>query len=147
VSVDWTAEAVQHHPQNSEILVSRAELLFLAQEPGEALAHWEKMAELKPAMALAKWICQWLQYAQHPNGSQAPRLEPGGSEFEMSREFLRCYRRLVSWQAVDMVDVINRELSSLQVFLPSAAQLIRTAVRAADQEHAEAGLVAQAAAV
>lgn len=147
VALDWTAEAVLHHPQNSALLAFRAELLLLAQEPAEALTQWEQVVELKPAMAIGKWACQWLQHARHPNGAPPPPLAPCGDEFEMSREFLKLYRRLVSWQAVDMVNTINHSLTALQPVLPSAAQVILTVVRAADQEPAGVETLAQTAAV
>lgn len=134
VALDWTAEAVLNHPANADLLACRAEILLLGQEPGEALAQWEKIAELKPAMAVGKWICQWLLHAQNPPGSPAPRLDPASGEFDMSREFLKLYRRLVSWQAVDLVNTINQSLSALGQVLPSAAQVILTVVRTADQE-------------
>jgi GT2 family glycosyltransferase/2-polyprenyl-3-methyl-5-hydroxy-6-metoxy-1,4-benzoquinol methylase/Flp pilus assembly protein TadD len=133
VAMDWTAQAIHHFPEQTELRAQRAEFLLLGQEPGQSLAFWEKIPGSRLEVEMAKLICR-LVTGKGP----VPPPACAASELELSREFIRWYRRFITWQSVEIVNAINDRLPALNQVLPMAGRAIESAVGTANQDAAEA---------
>jgi len=138
VSMEWTNEAIQNLPDNAEIQAQRAEFLLLGQEPQQALALWEKVPGRKLEIEVGKFICQLIT----THVTQLPAALADLADLELSREFVRWYRRFIMWQSVEIVNAINERLSVLKQLLPMAEQVIASAVDSAGKPGAEIRSVA-----
>ncbi len=138
VAMEWTQEAIQNLPDNPDIQAQRAEFLLLGQEPQQALALWEKIPGWKLEIEVGKFICQLVT----ANITQLPASFAGKADLELSRDFVRWYRRFIMWQSVEIVNAINDRLPVLKQLMPMAEQVIASAVDASNKPGAEMNSVA-----
>ena len=97
VACDWTSEAIQKLPGNTDVLRQRAEALLLSQQVTEALAFWQKSCSTpQPACWAALILCELVTGAEISAVADV-------NEQALSREFLRWYRRLLKYSAKEVV--------------------------------------------
>ena len=129
-AADWTGEALKQHPRSSSIRRQRSEALLLSGHITAALPLWIECAEDKPdARGLAAVILCQLAEDLTTTPCQA------ADEPAVSREFIKWYRRLIDVNRHDLLGRLNQRRSHLAQALPTAAELLRTALQ-------EAGTVA-----
>jgi tetratricopeptide (TPR) repeat protein len=126
---DWTGEAIKHFPSDRGLLSLRAEALLLNQQIEPALSLWQRWQD--PANArhgAALVLCQCLC-------GQEPTC-PSDKERTVSQEFLKWYRKLISYGANAVVGALNGKLSLLKAAVPSATRLLEQALLEAGAEAA-----------
>jgi glycosyltransferase involved in cell wall biosynthesis len=123
---DWTGEAMKHFPEDSAILLQRAEALTLNQQAALALPLWTKAHSPDSARHLAALtLCELL--AGECRRRFAPPTEP-----MVSQEFLKWYRRLIKFKARSVVNNINEKLDDLQAVLPGVVKVLGAAMKQAE---------------
>lgn len=125
VALDWTAAAQVRFPAEPTVLDQRAEALLLAGRFEEALVLWTRTeVRLRPSARAAAVLCHC------GLGGTPPALAPK-EQGEVSREFLRWYRRLLDFGAENLVRRLGDTVSILEPILPEAARVIRAVTSAA----------------
>jgi tetratricopeptide (TPR) repeat protein len=123
---DWTGEAIKHFPEDSGVLLQRAEALMLNQQAALALPLWAKAHFPNSARHLAALtLCELL-------AGECRRQFTPHNEKSVSQEFLKWYRQLIKFKAHSLVKQINGKLDHLQVVLPSAAGVVGSAMKQAE---------------
>jgi predicted Zn-dependent protease len=121
---DWTGEAVRALPENPDLAVQRAEALLLNGDTAAALALWEEIWNRdRSARALAALIL--CETAESPT-THAP--EEGADELAASRAFIEWYQKLITVRSSALVARVNEQLEKLARALPTAAQMLESAL-------------------
>ncbi len=117
-AADWTSEAVKHLPQNTSILLQRAEALLINDEAAEALVALKPVnGEATPAHEAVRVLCDIL--CDRPGRPLSAVEEP-----QVSQEFLKRYRWLVAMGAYSVVFQLNERIGRLRQVLPDAARVL-----------------------
>ncbi|MGD0813047.1 MAG: glycosyltransferase [Verrucomicrobiota bacterium] len=123
---DWTGEAMKHLPDDSGILLQRAEVLTLHQQVALALPVWTRAHYPNSARHLAALtLCEVLA------GECRRRFTPQNERL-VSQEFLGWYRQLLKCKAHSVMKQIGEKLEDLGVVLPAAAQALAAAMKKAE---------------
>ena len=123
---DWTGEAIKHFPEDSAILLQRAEALMMNQQPALALPFWSRAhSPDSPRRLAALVLCEALQ-------GDCRRHFPPALEKAVSQEFIQWYRRLLKFKAHATVKHINEKLGELQTVLPAAVNTLGAAMKQAE---------------
>lgn len=122
-ALDWTREAVHHHPKDPALAAQMAEALLYAGDPASSLIHWRRSLETLPAPVLraALALCEITQ-------DSPPTRIPPEEEPAVSAAFLQWYQRLVPTSGSPVLLEINRRLHQLEPLLPTASRGLRTAL-------------------
>jgi tetratricopeptide (TPR) repeat protein len=132
----WTGEAVKFCPDESPILLQRAEALLLGQEIERALPLWAQAHSPKSAWHLAALVlCEVLS-------SETRRAFPPAVEKSVSQEFLKWYRHLIKFKARSVIQLINQKLEEFNEVLPTAALMLGAAMKRADAAMSDRGRAA-----
>jgi tetratricopeptide (TPR) repeat protein len=127
---DWTGEALQHHAEDPAIIDQRAEVLLLRQEIDTARPLWEKSCNgVRPPRALAAYIL-----CSAAGSVQVPLTQSAAEENATSRAFVEWYQRLISAGASETVIRLNSRVDALRESLPTAAQLLDSALAEAQKQ-------------
>ncbi|HEX7569799.1 MAG TPA: glycosyltransferase [Verrucomicrobiae bacterium] len=125
---DWTGEAVRALPENHDLAGQRAEALLLSGDPAAALALWEEIWNRdRSARTLAALIL--CETAESPT-THAP--EEGADELAASRAFIEWYQKLIAVRSPALVARVNEQLEKLARALPTAAQMLESALTEAE---------------
>ncbi len=121
---DWTGEAFKALPENPLIAAQRAEALMLNGDVTAAGELWEKIwrSEPDPRPLAALILCETLTAPTTP----APHAGP--DEHATSTAFIGWYQKLLSVRALTVTDRLNEQLEKLSRALPTAAQMLETAL-------------------
>ncbi len=131
-ALDWTGEALRHFPENPVVIAQRAEVLLLSQQTQVALALWRR-AKADAREVAATVMCQLAgQDEPDPVRDGVPLVN--GNEIAVSREFIAWYRRLLQYQAVEVINAVHGRLPGLRQVLPTAGQLLEQVVNSVSQE-------------
>lgn len=123
---NWTGEAIKHFPQDSTVMLQRAEALLLSQQVDSALPLWTQAHVPNSTRHLAALVlCELLEGRCH-------RQFPHAAEKLVSQEFLKWYRQLIKSKADSIVNNTNENLEELRLVLPSAAAALSAALKRAD---------------
>jgi glycosyltransferase involved in cell wall biosynthesis/tetratricopeptide (TPR) repeat protein len=126
-ALDWTGEAVKHLPAHPVLALQRAEALLLSGDAHTSLPLWRKVAASRqPAHLAALTICEVLV-------GHKERAYLNGSEPAVSGEFIKWYQRLIGHNAVEAIKGLNSRMDELQQRVPSAAQVLKSALAEADE--------------
>ena len=121
---DWTSEAFRLHSANARITAQRAEILLLSNNPNDALKLPRPPAEALDARSLAALVfCEILSGAAPPTP-----IEPA-MEQKVSGSLIDLYRRLIAGNAPQPVNQLNASLDQLAMALPTAAGMLKQAIR------------------
>jgi glycosyltransferase involved in cell wall biosynthesis/FMN phosphatase YigB (HAD superfamily)/tetratricopeptide (TPR) repeat protein len=124
---NWTSEAVKHNPTEPALTLQRAEALTLSQQMETALPLWSQIQPAQSARHLAALIlCELL------TGNEQTKVAPI-NEKAASQEFLKWYRQLIKYAAHSTVHQINDKLDTLRAILPTASEILATALKRADE--------------
>ena len=126
VAVDWTTEAVGNLAGNSDVLAQNAEALLLSGKPALAMPLWQQAGVSTASRKAAGILCQLA------SGEDVRPVETG--EEEVSREFIRWYQRILQYGRTDVAVSLNQAMSNLEIALPTAGRVLRTAMAEADQQ-------------
>jgi len=124
--VDWTTYAVGNLAGNSDVLAQNAEALLLSGKPALALPLWQQSEVSTASRKAAGILCQLA------SGEDVRPVETG--EEEVSREFIRWYQRILQYGRTDVAVSLNQAMSKLEIALPTAGRVLRTAMAEADQQ-------------
>jgi Tfp pilus assembly protein PilF len=121
VAVDWTAVALENHPQDATVSEQRAEALMLAGQLENALALWTSKASgaAQPRVLAARILCEIAL------GIDA-NVPPSFALKAVEQEFARWYWRLVEFGAEASVLELHAKVGALERVLPLATQLLRS---------------------
>jgi glycosyltransferase involved in cell wall biosynthesis/Tfp pilus assembly protein PilF len=123
---DWTGEAIKHFPEDSAILLQRAEALTLNQQAALALPLWTRAHFPNSARHLAALtLCEVL-------AGECRRHFTPHTEKLVSQEFLKWYRHLIKCKAHSLINQINEKLDDLQAILPTAVGVLGAAMKQAE---------------
>jgi hypothetical protein len=123
---DWTGEAIKQFPEDSAILLQRAEALTLNQQAALALPLWTRAHFPNSARHLAALtLCEVL-------AGECRRHFTPHTEKLVSQEFLKWYRHLLKCKAHSLVNQVNEKLDDLQAVLPAAAEMLGAAMKQAE---------------
>jgi len=123
---NWTGEAVKHSPEDSAILLQRAEALTLNQQPELALPLWTRAHSPDSARHLAALtLCEVL-------AGECRRDFKPATEKLVSQEFLKWYRQLIKFKAHSLVYQVNEKLDEFRAILPGAAGVLDAAMKQAE---------------
>lgn len=126
---DWTGEALKFLPEEPWLVMQRAEALLLGQDIDGALQWWQRLAApLHPRALAGRILCECLRDL---DGTVSLTAEPA-----VSQEFLNWYRRLVQWQASEVVHAINDKIDALRSVLPTAVRVLEQALLEANRQTA-----------
>jgi predicted Zn-dependent protease len=128
---DWTQEAVKQNPDDSTILLQRAEALLLNGDAQAALPFWARAHSPDSARHLAA-----LTTCEVVSGVTGRKFT-AQAEMAVSQEFLKWYRQLISLKATGLVKQMNGQLEEFRSVVPSAVHVLTAALK-----NAEAALVA-----
>ena len=125
---DWTGEAFQALPENPVIAAQRAEALMLNGDPTTAAMLWEKIwrSEPDPRTLAALILCE----AIGAPTNHAPNAGP--DEQATSHAFIEWYQKLIVARAQNLIGNINGQLEKLSHALPTAAQMLESALSEAE---------------
>jgi tetratricopeptide (TPR) repeat protein len=124
---DWTGEASKALPREAALQCQYAEALMLSGEFARALSIWRQFGEPTHRRHISA-----LMLCELATGSQ---IRPVADEDEkaVSQEFLKWYRRLLGTALASVVADLNGRIEALEPVLPSAAEILRTALVAAEE--------------
>jgi tetratricopeptide (TPR) repeat protein len=125
---DWTGEAFKALPENPAIAAQRAEALMLNGDPATAAGLWEKIwrSEPEPRTLAALILCETV-------GAQTTHAPTTGSDEQAaSRAFIEWYQRLIAVGTKPLIGQLNGRLDKLSRALPTAAEMLATALSEAD---------------
>jgi GT2 family glycosyltransferase/Tfp pilus assembly protein PilF len=132
VAGDWTAESVQHFPDDHAIVSQRAEALLLSQQTAPARPLWERIwnAERQPPALAAVIFCDLV------NGSLKPATFSTTDRVSIGRAFLEWYRKSIAVGARALILQVNNRLGELRLVLPEAASTLEQVVTEAERSQA-----------
>jgi GT2 family glycosyltransferase/Tfp pilus assembly protein PilF len=121
---DWTGEALRALPEDAALMAQRAEALMLHGEPAAAAKLWQRLeaAQPDPRQQAALILCELA------GDTPVHKLEGGADELSVTRCFIEWYQRLISVRAHTVVEGVNARLEKLSHVLPTAAQMIESAL-------------------
>ncbi|MDR3459820.1 MAG: glycosyltransferase [Verrucomicrobiae bacterium] len=121
---DWTGEAMTAMPGDVVIAGQRAEALLLSGNTTTALELWEKTwsNDRQPRSLAALIMCETIE----AQTTHAP--EDGRDETVTSQAFIEWYQKLIAYRASGTLDKINEQQDKLARALPTAAQILQTAL-------------------
>jgi acyl-CoA synthetase (AMP-forming)/AMP-acid ligase II/Tfp pilus assembly protein PilF len=120
VAIDWTAVALNHHPDNPTLLTQRAEVLTLAGQLAAALPLWLKLNDdSNPQVLAARILCE---AALQIELDVLPLSRPEA----INQEFTRWYWRLVEFGAEPTILQLHSAVGVLEAVLPAAAELLHS---------------------
>ena len=121
---DWTGAAFAAMPENPLLAAQRAEALMLNGDPAAAVELWEKIwrSEHEPRTLAALILCE----AAVARTLHAPNAGP--DEQATSRAFIEWYQKLLTARAQSVISQLNGRLEQLARVLPTAAQMVETAL-------------------
>ena len=131
VACDWTTEAVNQLPDDTEIAAQRAEALLLSQQVGPARELWRALwqKQPQPRSQAALILCELVQ------DGNLSGLEPNEAELgPTNRALIDWYQRCLTMRAQNVLDLLNHRLDRLGALLPAAAGMIEAAVADARAE-------------
>jgi glycosyltransferase involved in cell wall biosynthesis/tetratricopeptide (TPR) repeat protein len=124
---DWTAEAINHLPEDNELLAQRAEALLLSQDVVASRPLWLRLQEREPQLrtAAALVLCEL--------AGNLPISTPVKPEDSVpaSRAFIGWYRKCLRFGAKELVLAVNSRVEDLRRVLPEAAQVFEAALKEA----------------
>jgi tetratricopeptide (TPR) repeat protein len=123
-ALDWTGAAMKALPGNPVAAAQRAEALMLNSNAPEAAQLWEKLwhSEPEPRTLAALILCEIAS-------GQTPHMPTrDGGEQGTSLAFIHWYQKLIAAQAKPLVEKINGQLVPLARPLPTAAQMLESAL-------------------
>jgi glycosyltransferase involved in cell wall biosynthesis/Tfp pilus assembly protein PilF len=131
---DWTSEAIQYFPGDGALQAQRAEALLLAGNVAEALPLWRAVREKDglPRSVAALIVCAVCA------GEKISAPGSKAEEEQISRVFIGWYQRLLGAGAHAVVGNLNSQLEKVATMLPTAGNLLRTALTEAAQVNAPA---------
>ncbi len=129
---DWTSEACRHVQNDAGVHVQRAEVLLLSQDLDGALPLWRRYHDPsnrrhQAALIVCELACR-----------NSPKRVSATVEKAVSHEFFQWYRQLINCHAEKIIGQLNESIDSLQQVLPTAAEILKTAVSVAEQPAAPA---------
>jgi len=121
---DWTGEAMAALPGNAVLTGQRAEALMLNGDTAAAMELWEKLwsAERQPNSLAALILCEVIE----AQTTHAP--DEGQEEAVTSKAFIEWYQKLITHRVGTVIDKINEQQDKLSRALPTAAQILQTAL-------------------
>jgi GT2 family glycosyltransferase/Flp pilus assembly protein TadD/FMN phosphatase YigB (HAD superfamily)/glycosyltransferase involved in cell wall biosynthesis len=121
---DWTGEAIRCLPEDPEINAQRAEVLMLSGETADARPFWGKACSgARPPRALAALIlCDAAEF------EAILPMRSAEEEAATSQAFVQWYQRMLSYGAHQTIERLNSRLDALSESLPTAAQLLDSAL-------------------
>jgi GT2 family glycosyltransferase/tetratricopeptide (TPR) repeat protein len=123
---NWTSEAVKNFADDCAIALQRAEALTLSGQTAAALPVWTRAGSPGSARHFAALtLCEVL-------GGNCQRKFSPGQEKAVSQEFLKWYRRLISYRASTSIKAINEKLEDFQAIVPTAVQALSVAMKQAE---------------
>ena len=123
-ALDWTGAAMKAMPENPVAAAQRAEALMLNSNAPAAAQLWEGIwnSEHEPRTLAALILCEIAS-------GQTPHLpNRDGGEQGTSLSFIHWYQKLIAAQAKPLVEKINGQLVPLSLTLPTAAQMLESAL-------------------
>jgi glycosyltransferase involved in cell wall biosynthesis/GT2 family glycosyltransferase/tetratricopeptide (TPR) repeat protein len=121
---DWTGEALRCLPDDPAIIAQRAEVLLLRGETADARPLWEKACNgSRPPRALAALIICAAAELQ-----PMPPTRDAGEEAATSRAFVQWYQRLLAFGVRQTIERLNSQLDAFRESLPTAAQVLDSAL-------------------
>jgi len=125
---DWTGEAVRALPADAALATQHAEALLLNGDTAAALDRWGKILECDPsARTLAALIL--CETVESPT-THAP--DEGADELAASRAFIEWYQKLIALRSPALTTRLNEQLEKLSRALPTAAQMLESALQEAE---------------
>lgn len=125
-AADWTGEAIKHFPSDTRIRLQRAQALILSGKSDLALPLWDEFRlSADPSHQAARVLCHLL------NGKTVSGLG-GADQTEVSRSFVKLYRRLLQIKDIESITRLNARLDALDIILPTASAALGNALREAD---------------
>jgi glycosyltransferase involved in cell wall biosynthesis/SAM-dependent methyltransferase len=123
---DWTGEAMKQFPEDSVVVLQRAEALLLNQQADQALPLWLRAhSPNSPRHLAALTLCELA-------AGQCLRNFAPATEKLVSREFVKWYRHLINCKAHSLVHQLNEKLDELRAVLPAAAESLGAALKQAE---------------
>ena len=121
----WTAEALEHFPDDPNLLQQRAEALLLNQDAAAALPFWRRVLTANPrrhrgAVVLCEVLSDDCQYAF------SPAEEPA-----ISQEVVQWYRQCIRLGAHSLINQLHERIESIRLTLPTFVRVWETAHRQA----------------
>src|SRR6185503_10300932 len=109
------------------LVEQRAEALTLSGQIQAAWPFWRRLNPAgSPAAAVGTLVCETV-LGRTPSGFES------GVDAKVDAEFLRVYRRLLQWQASEVVSVLNGQIGLLREFVPTSAKMLEAAMAEAAQ--------------
>ena len=125
-AIDWTGEALKYLPEDQTVIQSRAGVLLLSQQPETAMPLWASIKSRTARQTAALTICEVL-------GGTCQQTFSEMDERAVSREFLNWYRQFIQQNAKSLITRLNDNLEGFRAVIPSAANLLETAIKEAEQ--------------
>jgi len=129
MAIQWVTKAQALFPEDETILEHCAELLLLTQQIEMGATLWNQIAEISPTPnnRAAAVICGLAS-------KQFNFPKAVDHEQEVSKAFIGWYRRLIQYQAEDVVRVINQNLPELERTLPTASRQLQSVLQTVETE-------------
>jgi tetratricopeptide (TPR) repeat protein len=124
-ALDWTGEAVKQHGQNPGLLEQRGEALTLAGQVEAAWRVWQQVRPAGSAAAAGLLVCETVL------GRKPTSIHPSIRE-KADAEFLKMYRRLLQWNASEVVNCLNARIEVWREFAPNTGQMLEAAMAEAE---------------
>ena len=127
-ALDWTAEFIQHLPENPQAAAQRAEALMLNNQSAEAAQWWAKLwsSEPQPRTLAALVLCEVIE------GVTLHSTKGGSDEQATSVAFVQWYQKMIAVRATGPLEKVNQRIKELSATLPTAASMLEVALAPAD---------------
>jgi tetratricopeptide (TPR) repeat protein len=127
-ALDWTAESIQHQPENPQAAAQRAEALMLNHRCTEAAQLWAKLwsSEPQPRTLAALILCEII------DGVTPHSTKGGTDEQATSVAFVQWYQKMIAVRASAAMEKVNHRIKELSATLPTAAGMLQVALAPAD---------------
>ncbi len=121
---EWTDEAARALPADAVLAGQRAEALLLNGHTAAALELWNQTwsHDRSPRTLAALILCE---LSEAPT-THAP--DEGADEVAASRAFIEWYQKLIAMRAQALITRVNEQLEKLSRALPTAAQMLESAL-------------------
>lgn len=130
VALDWTAEALKTHSQNTALIEQRAEALLLAGHGETALSFWQQANLQNARSSAALLLCEGLA-----NGRITMCHV---TESALSRAFVDWYKKLLKFNTHGIVSALNASRSRFEAHAPTACRILSAAWHEAEKASAAA---------